>query len=79
MGNPVIHIDHTPGLVMSTDITWEERTNVDGEPYWRVECPIGSLFGSSVEGVCEGIGRTKEEALERLKQDQHNLYESLWA
>lgn len=73
------HIDHTPGLVMSNDIQWEERRNVTGELYWRAERPIGSIFGSPVEGVCEGIGRTKEEALERLKASEKNLYESLWA
>ena len=53
-------------------------TNITGEPYWRVERSIGSLFGMPVEGVCEGVVRTREEALERLKKSEHDLYESLW-
>lgn len=32
-----------------------------------------------IEGECRGIGRTRDEALERLAADVHNLYESLWA
>ena len=46
---------------------------------WKATCPIGTLFGSDVEGECSGTGATKEAALEALKQDRKNLNDSLWA
>lgn len=46
---------------------------------WKATCPIGTLFGSEVEGECSGTGATKEAALEALKQDRKNLNDSLWA
>jgi len=45
---------------------------------WKATFPIGTLFGSEVEGECSGTGATKEAALEALKQDRKNLNESLW-
>lgn len=46
---------------------------------WKATCPIGTLFGSEVEGECNGTGATKEAALEALKKDRKNLNDSLWA
>lgn len=46
---------------------------------WKATCPIGTIFGSEVEGQCSGMGATKEAALEALKQDRKNLNDSLWA
>jgi len=46
---------------------------------WKATCPIGTLFGSEVEGECHGEGATKEAALEALAKDRKNLNDSLWA
>lgn len=46
---------------------------------WLASCPIGTLFGSEVEGECRGEGPTKEAALEALARDRKNLNDSLWA
>jgi hypothetical protein len=46
---------------------------------WKATCPIGTLFGSEVEGECSGTGATKELALEALAKDRKNLSDSLWA
>lgn len=46
---------------------------------WRASAPIGTIFGSEVEGECSGEGSTREEALEALAKDRKNLHESLWA
>jgi hypothetical protein len=46
---------------------------------WKATCPIGTIFGSEVEGECIGTGATKEAALEALAKDRHNLSELLWA
>ena len=46
---------------------------------WKATCPIGTLFGSEVEGECSGTGATKEAALEALAKDRRNLNDSLWA
>lgn len=46
---------------------------------WKATCPIGTLFGSEVEGECSGIGATKEAAPEALAQDRKNLNDSLLA
>lgn len=57
----------------------EEKTQPDGvTKYWVATQAIGSLFGSEVEGECEGIGETKEQALERLNEDKRKLQESMW-
>ncbi len=74
-----IHIDKNIGIAMGSDVQFEEKRNVDGAPYWNAIRQIGSLFGSPVDGQCEGIGRTKEEAVERLQKDEAKLAESLWA
>jgi hypothetical protein len=46
---------------------------------WKATAPIGTLFGSEVEGECSGTGATKEAALEALAKDRKNLNDSLWA
>lgn len=45
---------------------------------WKASSPIGTIFGSEVEGECSGRGSTQEAALEALAKDRHNLSESLW-
>jgi len=77
--NLQIHEDNQVGLVMNSEIAFEQKVNVDGAIYWKATQPIGSLFGSSVEGECQGIGRTKEQAVERLVADITHLSESMWA
>jgi hypothetical protein len=72
-----VHWDVSPGLV-NGEPKVEEVSDGLGGRCWKATAPIGSIFGSPVEGECEGIGRTREEALARLKQDQQELYESLW-
>lgn len=71
------HECHSPGLTMDGPVV-TEITNAHGQHYFKAVAQIGSIFGSEVEGECSAIGRTYEEALERLKKDQENLYESLW-
>ena len=46
---------------------------------WKATAPIGSLFGAEVEGECEGVGPTKEAALDALAKDRRQLNDSLWA
>lgn len=46
---------------------------------WKATAPIGTIFGSEVEGECSGTGATKEAALEALAKDRRNLNDSLWA
>lgn len=66
------------GMILK-GITLEEKTQPDGvTKYWVATQPIDSLFGSEVEGQCQGIGKTKETALENLKRDSAKLYESIW-
>lgn len=61
-------------------IRFEERTQPDGiTKYWRASSAIGSIFGSEVDGECEGFGKTKEQALQRLSESVQRLSESLWA
>lgn len=72
------HFDCHPGLTME-GVAFEERTQPDGTTkYWRASSPIGTIFGSEVEGECEGFGATKEQALERLNADIRKLHEILW-
>ena len=73
-----IHEDTHVGLTMG-NINVRETSDGLGGTCWIATSPIGSIFGSPVHGECKGIGRTKEQALERLKEDQRNLSESLWA
>ena len=46
---------------------------------WLATKPIGTIFGSEVEGECRGTGATQDAALAALAEDEHNLSESLWA
>ncbi len=75
--NPVPYqaiVCHEVGMTMG-DTTVKQRA--DG--MWVAICPIGTLFGSEVEGFCSGAGATKEAALEALAKDRKNLNDSLWA
>jgi len=45
---------------------------------FEATCPIGTIFGSEVDGECKGVGSTKEAALEALAKDRRNLNDSLW-
>lgn len=56
----------------------EEIHSLNGQHYFKATSAIGSIFGYKVEGNIEGIGLTKEQALERLKQERSKLYDSLW-
>lgn len=72
-----IHFDCQPGLIMEgTKVV--EIHNAHGQHYWKATAKIGSLFGSEVEGELTGCGRTKEQALERLKEERKRLHDSLW-
>ena len=64
-----------PGMQMEKDKTKVKKLS-DGT--WEATRPIGSLFGSEVEGKCRGVGKSREKALEALKQDESKLYDSLW-
>lgn len=67
-----------PGMVAG-DVKLVQKTNFDGEHYWYASKEITHLLGSEVHGcVVEGFGRTQEIAIERLKKDEAELYESLW-
>jgi hypothetical protein len=72
-----IHECCSPGLVME-GVTVIELPN-HGKPCFKAVSKIGSLFGSEVEGELTGIGATREQALERLKEERAKLYESMWA
>jgi hypothetical protein len=74
----MIHLDTQIGLTMEA-VTCEQKTNIDGQPYWVCRQPIGTIFGSEVNGECSGIGRTQEQAMERLQEDVRKLSESIWA
>ena len=66
-----------PGMILDS-VRIEKRSNCDGTPYFRATRPITQLFGMDAQGECEGIGRTQEEALQRLQADVDRLYDSLW-
>jgi hypothetical protein len=74
-----VHIDKSPGLTMK-GVKFEHVVNPNSRSgkYWIAKANIGTIFGSEVEGELKGIGTTKEKALERLHQEQKELYESLW-
>jgi hypothetical protein len=72
------HEDTNPGLVTG-GVVVEEINNAHGQHYWKATARIGSIFGAEVEGELTGMGPTKEQALERLKEEREKLYESLWA
>lgn len=71
-----IACDHI-GLTMD-GATVTKHSNHDGQPYYKAVAKIGTIFGSEVDGQCEGIGRTPKEALQRLKEDERKLADSLW-
>lgn len=75
IGEPIrCFVDSEIGMTMG-DTTVKQLP--DGT--WKATCPIGTIFGSEVEGECSGTGATKEAALEALKQDRKKLNDSLWA
>ena len=71
-----IHEDKHPGLVMGAAVLTEVQT-LD-QHYWKAVEPIGSLFGSEVQGEIEAYGRTREQALANLEVERNKLYELLW-
>lgn len=73
-----IHEDSEIGMTMG-ETTVREIHNCHGQHYWIARAPIGTLFGQEVEGELKGIGATKEQALERLKEERKKLNDSLWA
>lgn len=74
----MVHEDKMVGLQMSGNVKFTSKTNCDGGLYWQATQPIGSLFGTSVEGECVGYGITPEIAFTNLEKDIVNLYEGLW-
>lgn len=67
-------IDSEIGMTMG-----EETVKQLPDGSWIATCPIGTLFGSEVEGQVSGTGSTKEVALSALKQARKDLNDSLWA
>lgn len=65
------------GLTMA-EAEVREVHNAHGQHYWIAIAQIGSVFGAEVEGELKGIGKTKEQALERLAEERKKLAESLW-
>ena len=69
----------TTGLQMD-NVRTEFICNGMGQRYWKATAKIGALFGGDVEGGdLEGIGRTEQEALERLHDATVEFHESMWA
>ena len=68
------------GTSTTEEVVFTEKPNALGGTFWEARQPITHLFGMEVQG-CEvsGIGRTKEEALERMEADRTKLCDSLWA
>lgn len=78
MRKTIIHEDCNIGLQMEGAVV-KEIHNAHGQHYWKATSKIGTIFGSEVEGEIVGIGATREQALERLKEETRKLAESLWA
>lgn len=51
-------------------------TNMDDDGFKR--CNSNPFHPEFYDNFCAGKGKTKKEALENLKKDQHSIYESLW-
>lgn len=76
--NTKTHECSTTGLTMG-EARAKEILNAHGQRYWKATATIGSLFGHDVDGSdLEGIGRTEQEALERLHNATVEFHESLW-
>lgn len=71
-----MHMDCHPGLTVE-GVTWEYLPN-HGQPCWRATQQIGTIFGAEVEGQLQGIGLTKELALERLAEERRKLHDSMF-
>jgi len=68
------NIGHT-----SNGVTIEEFTDCKGRQAYRAYVFVQNIFGCDVNGPClEGIGLTKEQALERLEQKKSDFNDSLW-
>lgn len=67
------HVDHQIGITM-------DKTSVVQNPdgTWKATQPIGTIFGSPVDGECCGEGATKEEALSALEKDRQRVSDALW-
>ena len=59
-------------------VTLTEVNTNNGQHYWKAVQPIGSIFGSEVEGEISAIGSTKEQCLKHLEEERIKLHESLW-
>lgn len=73
-GGYTFFMDNEIGMTMG-----DTAVNQLPDGTWKATCPIGTLFGSEVDGECIGAGATKEAALEALAKDRKNLNNSLWA
>lgn len=73
-----VHTDTNIGQTNSR-VTTEEISNGLGGKCWVARTTIDSIFGQSIDG-CElrGIGRTREEALERLGKELDEFNKLLW-
>ncbi len=79
MSTPIqIHEDSNIGLTMDHPDVREQSDGLGGT-CWVATAKIGSIFGAEVHGDLTGIGKTREQALARLKEEQAKLAESLWA
>lgn len=79
MSEPIqIHEDCHIGLTMDGADVRQVSDGLGGT-CWVATAKIGSIFGAEVHGELQGIGRTREQSLERLKEEQRKLAESLWA
>lgn len=76
--NIQIHVDETVGL----DTGLEDVRHISnglGGMCWVATQPVEHIFGTPVESQpLVGIGRTREEALERLAKARRDFAESLW-
>lgn len=68
-----VHTDKEVGITMGKTVVAERE---DGT--WLASCPIGTIFGSEVEGEITGVGKTREEALVELDKSRKKLNDSLW-
>ena len=77
----MIHIDTNIGQTHG-GVNVREVTSVNGQVYWKASCEIDSIFGVELEEgsgpVMTGIGATKEQALERMREECRKFNESLF-
>jgi hypothetical protein len=74
----MIHIDRQVGF-NADGIEIKEKTDLKGEKCFVASITPTHLFGMEVDAApIEGIGRTKEEAIERMNVEQKKFYEAMW-